>query len=176
MRPNRWLGIDKDTWKRNTSYTSLGDLDTLHWHYEVSSLGFKYNMNDLSASIARVQLKRLGEFNSKRSHIINLYLSFLKNLEFIKPLINFDPNYSAYWIFGIRSIERDKLIKLLKSKGISTGVNYMPVSKHPLFKKYNNDLPVSSKIWKEFITLPLHTKLSDNDIKYICETLRSYKK
>lgn len=174
MRPNRWLGIDKDTWKRNSSYTSLGDLDTLHWHYEVSDLGFKYNMNDLSASIARVQLRRLKEFNSKRSYLVKLYLSYLENLDFIKPLINYDLNYPAYWIFGIRSYERDKVIRQLKSKGISTGVHYMPVSKHPLFRTYDINLPISTKIWKQFITLPLHTKLEEKDIRYVCQTLISY--
>ena len=56
IRAMRWVGIDKDNWKTAKSYTTK-DKDSMHWYYELKELGYKYNMNDLAASIGLVQLK-----------------------------------------------------------------------------------------------------------------------
>ena len=62
LKPYRWMGIDKDTWKRAAGYTSI-EVDVRHWHYEVAGLGYKYNMNDLMAAIGLAQLKKLDWMN-----------------------------------------------------------------------------------------------------------------
>ena len=178
IRPSRWVGIDKDTWKRVSGYTDKKSLDAMHWYYEIALLGYKYNMNDLSASIGLAQLKKLNQMNKKRSECIERYMLVIKELIHIKPLLPYDLENNAYWLFGVRCERREELIIFLKSKGIATGVHYMPLTLHPFFKTYANDCKVSDEIWKTFVTLPLHADLTHQEIDYIigalCEFDRSY--
>jgi perosamine synthetase len=74
-------------------------------------------------------------------------------------------------MFGIRCDERDKMIIHLKSKGISTGVHYVPLYKHTYFKQWENNCDVAEKIWNNFITLPLHADLTEAEINYVIEAL-----
>lgn len=171
MRPYRWVGIDKDTWRRRDSYTAVGDLDTKHWYYEVAVLGYKYNMNDLAASIGRVQLRKLDAFNERRRQIIQHYLDALSQTE-LKPLLPYDYGNGAYWIFGVRTPQRDQVIRYLKSKRIATGVHYMPLHLHPLFTPFISDQPVSERIWKEILTLPFHILLSNEEVQQITRSLQ----
>jgi perosamine synthetase len=171
MRANRWVGIDKDTWRRRDSYTQAGLDDVRHWHYEVSVLGYKYNMNDLAASIGRVQLRKLDWFNSRRAAIIRRYLERMPDVASIKPLLPYGEGEGAYWLFGIRSSDRDTLIRHLKARRIATGVHYMPLSCHPLFSSFDNRLPVSNKIWKTLLTLPLHVDLTNDEIDRVIDAI-----
>ena len=59
----RWVGIDKDNWKTAQSYLDK-NIDALHWFYEINLLGYKYNMNDLAASIGIEQLSKLEKMNA----------------------------------------------------------------------------------------------------------------
>jgi perosamine synthetase len=174
MRANRWVGIDKDTWRRRDGYTSAGSDDTRHWHYEVSVLGYKYNMNDLAASIGRVQLRRLDSFNARRATIISRYLNRLAAVKSFEPLFPYNENEGAYWLFGMRTSKRDAAIRYLKSKRIATGVHYMPVSLHPLFAKYNHDLPVTNRIWETLLTLPLHVEMTDEEIDRVSDAVGEF--
>jgi len=171
IRPARWVGIDKDTWKRSSGYTDIEAKDSMHWYYEISILGYKYNMNDLAASIGLAQLKKLPGMNKRRSDIIKRYLDGIKDLKSIKPLLPYEPEKYIYHLFGVRSSEREKLILHLKSKGIATGVHYIPLVEFPYFKQYNNGCEISKRIWKTFITLPLHADLTDDEVDYVIEAL-----
>lgn len=171
IKPARWLGINKDGWMRYTSDMNAEKANAYHWHYEISLLGYKYNMNDLAASIGLAQLKKLPAMNQRRSAIIRSYMDGIKNLNRIKPLLPFEPEQYVYQMFGVRFQERDKLILFLKSKGIASGVHYFPLYKHPYFRQWENDCPVAEKIWTSFVTLPLHVDLSDEEIQYILEAL-----
>jgi dTDP-4-amino-4,6-dideoxygalactose transaminase len=171
MRANRWVGIDKDTWRRREGYTSTAAEDTRHWHYEVSVLGYKYNMNDIAASIGRVQLRRLDAFNSRRATIISRYLKRLAGVKTFKSLLPYNEKKGAYWLFGMRTPKREDVIRHLKSRRIATGVHYMPLSLHPLFSSYNRDLPVSNKIWETLLTLPLHVELTEEEIDRVAEAV-----
>jgi len=172
----RWVGIDKDTWKRSKDYIDTANLEARHWYYEIAVLGYKYNMNDLTAAIGLAQLKKLDRMNAKRGYFIKRYLQGIKGCKNIKPLLPYDPDKFVYWIFGVRCGRRDDLIIHLKSKGIATGVHYMPLPLHPLFRPYNKGCETSKKIWKTFVTLPLYVDLSDKEVDYVIDALQEFDK
>lgn len=173
VKAMRWVGIDKDNWKTAQGYTSANH-DALHWFYELNVLGYKYNMNDLAASIGLAQLKKLPAMNARRSEIIKMYLKGIKNLKGTKPLLPYEHEKYVYQMFGIRADRRDEMMIYLKSKGIATGCHYTPLSIQPLFKSFGGDCPFIEKEVNKFITLPLHADLTNEEIKYIIETLHQF--
>lgn len=173
VRAMRWVGIDKDNWKSSRNYTAK-DSDAMHWYYELNVLGYKYNMNDLAASIGLVQLKKLPGFNMRRSQIIRQYLNGINDISGIEPLLPFEPEAYPYQMFGIRTDRRNEMIIYLKSHGIATGCHYTPLSIQPLFRPYAGECPYIEEEHKRFITLPLHSGLTDKEIDYILNSLREF--
>jgi perosamine synthetase len=174
LRAYRWVGIDKDTWKRSAQYTSPDALDARHWYYEIDVLGYKYNMNDLMAAIGLAQLRKLDRMNERRSQIIQRYLDGIADCERIDPLLPYDLKGNAYWIFGVRCEQRDELILYLKRRGIATSVHYMPLPMHPLFRKYSGDIPIAARVWKTMVTLPLFPDLKDEEVDYVVSALTAF--
>jgi len=170
VKAMRWVGIDKDNWKTAKLYT-IANKDAMHWFYELNVLGYKYNMNDLAASIGLAQLKKLPAMNSSRSEIIKQYLDGIKGLFGISPLLPYEPEKYVYQMFGIRAESRDDLMIHLKSKGIATGCHYTPLSIQPVFKTWGNNCPFIEKEASKFITLPLHADLRDEEVSYIIENI-----
>jgi perosamine synthetase len=173
VRAYRWIGIDKDNWKTAKAYTDSNP-DAMHWFYEINLLGYKYNMNDLSASIGMAQLKKLPAMNKRRSVIISRYIEGLKGVKGVELLLPFEPDVYVYQMFGIRAEARDNLMIYLKSKGIATGCHYTPMTKQPLFKEYEGHCPVAEEESDKFITLPLHADLTNEEVDYIIEHIRKF--
>jgi len=170
VKAMRWVGIDKDNWKTAQSYLDVNK-DAYHWFYELNVLGYKYNMNDLAASIGLVQLKKLPEMNSKRSHIIDLYAEGIQNCQTIKPIVPYQTEKYVYQMFGIRTEHKEDLILYLKSKGIATGCHYTPLTMQPLFKQYVSKCDVAEREYQKMITLPLHSDLNSEEVNYVIEHL-----
>jgi dTDP-4-amino-4,6-dideoxygalactose transaminase len=173
-------GISKDGWNR----FKLGS----SWRYDVTDLGFKYNMTDLSASIGNWQLKHYESWYLKRQEIIKKYLTGLKKIEGVQcPKVNFERHACHLFIIRIDenkwSISRDQLIQEINKKGIGTSVHYIPVHMHSYYqKKYSfnfYDYPNAFKLSKEVISLPLYPKLSELEVDYtinsICEIWEKFK-
>jgi perosamine synthetase len=171
LKVYRWVGIDKDTWKRSENAAGISDNEAMHWHYKISVLGYKYNMNDIAAAIGLAQLKKLDAMNAKRAKIIEKYLDGIKNLKFIKPIFPYEKGNGAYWYFGIRCNKRDDLIIFLKNRGIATGVHFYPLTLQPLFKPYAYGCKVAEKIWKTFITIPSHTDLTQEEVEFVLKSI-----
>lgn len=171
LRAYRWVGIDKDTWKRTSGYTDTTALDARHWYYEVAVAGFKYNMNDLMAAIGLAQLKKLDWMNEQRRMIIRHYLDGIQGCTHIRPLLPYELDDSAYWLFGVRCAHRDALILHLKQRGIATSVHYMPLPLHPLFRAREVFIPVALEVWNDMLTLPLFPELTVEEIDYVVEAL-----
>ncbi|MBN1932402.1 MAG: DegT/DnrJ/EryC1/StrS family aminotransferase, partial [Desulfobacterales bacterium] len=146
-----------------------------HWHYEISVLGYKYNMNDVMAAIGLAQLKKLDRLNARRREIIRTYLAGIKNLKDIRPIFPYTTSGNeSYWYFGIRCPRRDDLIIHLKKNGIATGVHFFPLPLQPLFRPYDNGCPVAKEIWQTFITLPSHADLTKEEVDYVIRELREF--
>lgn len=174
VKAMRWVGIDKDNWKTAQAYTEA-NLDAMHWFYEINILGYKYNMNDLSASIGLAQLKRLPEMNRRRSEIISIYQEGISNIENMMPFLPFEPDKYVYQMFGIRSNDRDKLMIYLKSKGVATGCHYTPLSIQPLFKPYAYGCPIAEREQSRLITLPLYADMETEDVNYVVQQINDFK-
>ena len=173
VKAMRWVGIDKDNWKSSRSYTTE-DSDAMHWFYELNVLGYKYNMNDLAASIGLVQLKKLPEFNRRRSGIIRQYLDGIEWKNGIEPLLPFEPENYPYQMFGIRIDSRNAMILHLKRQGIATGCHYTPLSMQPLFRPYRSGCPFIEAEHNRFITLPLHADLSGSEVTYVIDAINRF--
>ncbi len=173
VKAMRWVGIDKDNWKTAQAYTEVNK-DAYHWFYELNVLGWKYNMNDLAASIGLAQLERLPQMNKRRSEIINKYMEGIRDLKTISPLLPYEPDKYVYQMFGIRAEKKEDLIIYLKSKGIATGCHYTPLTFQPLFKPYASPCPVAEKEYYKMITLPLHVDLTNFEVDYILENLEKF--
>ncbi len=174
VKAMRWVGIDKDNWKTAQTYTEANK-DAMHWFYELNVLGYKYNMNDLAATIGLAQLEKLPRFNRKRSEIIRRYMDGIKNLTGINPLLPYQPEKYIYQMFGIRAQNRDDLMIYLKSRGIATGCHYTPLSLQPLFARWGHNCPYIEAEHEKFITLPLHADLMNNEVDYVLKVLMKWK-
>ncbi|WP_044481822.1 DegT/DnrJ/EryC1/StrS family aminotransferase [Paenibacillus antibioticophila] len=173
LRHVRWIGINKDTWVRYEQ-SEMGSSDTNGWYYEISDIGYKYNMNDLMASIGLVQLQKLDAMNRRRERIIGQYLNAIKDLDYIHPAIPYHLQDSSYWAFIVRVQDRERFIAHMQARGVSTGVHYMPLPMQPLFMKFAGATPVAESIWKQLVTLPLFPDLTAEEIEHVKESIRSY--
>ena len=147
----RWCGIDK---RIGTSY-------------DVTSLGYNYYMDEISAAIGIEQLKKLDKTNKIRFKIAKKYNSELNVKE--KMPINKDCSYHLFWI---RVKNRDSFMKKMLTKGIETGSHYIPAHLTSYYKK-NEKLPITEKVAREVVTLPMHPNLTEEEIEFIIKTVNS---
>lgn len=173
VKAMRWVGIDKDNWKTAQEYTAA-NRDAMHWFYEINVLGFKYNMNDLAASIGLAQLKKLPAMNARRSTLIQRYMEGIADVPGVEPLLPFEPDNYCYQMFGVRADRRNELIVHLKSNGIATGCHYTPLSLQPLFSPWGHNCPFIEPEHNRFITLPLHADLTDEEVDYVVENIKAF--
>lgn len=172
MRIMSLHGISRDAWKR---YTAEGS-----WYYEIVAPGFKYNLTDIAAAIGLHQLRKADQFHKRRRQLAELYSELLGDMdEVILPQVM--PNRIHSWhLFAIRlktdDIDRAEVISQLKRAGIATSVHWMPLHMHPYYReKFGckpSDCPGAASIYPELITLPLYPDLTDDQVKYVCRTLR----
>lgn len=157
------------------------------WEYDVVGPWYKCNMTDVLAGIGLAQIKRYPRLLKRRKEIIEKYDQAFIPLG-IKSLNHFDKNHKSSGhlyisqVPGIDTEQRNKIIEEMAEKGIACNVHYKPL---PLLTAYKNlgfeikDYPNAYNHFKNEITLPLHTKLSDEEVDYIiesfCEILRKYK-
>jgi len=166
IRRKRILGIDKDSWYRYKNEKL--------WFYEVTTRGYRYHMSNISAAIGLVQLKKVDTFIEKKRAISRRYDEAFAKMGGIKTL-DIDYRDTAPFTYIVRAGERrDELMEYMAAKGIDTGVHYIPNHIHPLFKEYASSLPVTEKVWREIITLPLYYDMSEKDIDKVIEGIAQF--
>lgn len=162
----RILGIDRDTWSRHKHQRS--------WFYNVSTLGFRYHMSNINAAIGLQQLKKINRFVKRKREIIRQYDEAFKGINGVQ-LVKRDYESSAPFNYIIKvKTDRDKLMDYLKDFRIDSGVNYIPNHLQPFFATYKAKLPVTEKLWKEIITLPLYYEMSDNDVLFVIQKVKDF--
>ena len=157
--------------------------DALHknlagsWEYDIVIPGYKCNMTDIQAAIALVQLKRFREIQGRRREIIEMYDKAMDEMGVgYLHHVNADFVTSCHiYLTRVQNIghrERNEIIDRMAELGVSCNVHFKPL---PMMTAYKNmgfdikDYPNAYAHYKNEITLPLHTKLSNDDVKYVIE-------
>jgi len=139
------------------------------FHYDIKRMGWNYYMNEISAAIGLVQLKKLDKMNKIRKNITKTYYQKI-NLENKMPFSN-ECSYHLYWI---RVKNRSQFMKKMKSKGIETGIHYNPIHLMSMFYKKNTKLEITEHIGKELVSIPMHTNLTKSDVDYVIENVNKF--
>lgn len=170
----RLHGISRDAFDRYVSTKPA-------WSYEVVAPGFKYNMPDICAAIGIHQLKRLKGFQVKREAMAEIYNKGLAGLPLILPMQPLVGDHHAWHLYPIRlkeesGISRSVFIEKMAEKGIGCSVHFIPLHLHPYWRdtyKLTPDMfPVAQKIYEQEVSIPLYTKMTEEDQFRVIEAIR----
>ena len=150
------------------------------WEYDIVGPWYKCNMTDIMAALGLRQLDRYPELLERRKEIIARYDAMCDELG-VMHLNHYGENHKSSGhlylvrIPGISDETRREIIIKLAERGVATNVHYKPL---PMMTAYKNlgwdikDFPNAYAYYENLITLPLHTKLSDEDVEYIITTCK----
>jgi dTDP-4-amino-4,6-dideoxygalactose transaminase len=150
------------------------------WEYDIVGPYYKCNMTDIMAAIGLVQMKRYPSLLARRRQIIESYDKGLADLD-VSVLTHFtENNISSGHLYLVRlsgrsEQQRNELITELAKAGVTTNVHYKPLPMHTAYKNLGFDIknyPNSYEMYQNEVTLPLHTRLSDEDVEYVLENFR----
>ena len=167
-------GIDKSGAQRFGS--------NANWYYEMKMLGNNYRITDFQCALGRVQLKKLPSFIERRKEIANKYKTILSDSNIILPPESENSSHSWH-IYPIQINKnvsddnlRNEIFSYLRSVNIGVNVHYIPVYLHPYYQEtFNylpNSFPITEKVFKRILTLPMFPKMTDLDVDYVTDHLK----
>lgn len=141
--------------------------------------GCNSRLDEMQAAFLNVKLKYLDEWNEQRRKIAYRYISEIDNKKIVLPKPPLEPKEHVYHIFAIMVKNRKKFIEYLEKCGIGTNVHYpKPIMKQTAYKEYEDECkyyPVTEKICKEELSLPLYPYMKDEEINWIIKCINQYK-
>ncbi len=173
-RTMRLHGISRDVFDR---YTAKGS----KWFYEIIAQGHKCNLTDIAASIGIEQLKKCNKFHARRLEIAQKYLEAFKDLPIMLPTYVGDIKDHAWHLFVVRlqdslQMTREDFIAQMDQEGIGCSVHFIPLHLHPYWQEKlqvkKGDFPNAEKVFDKAVSLPLYTKMSDDDVERVIKSVR----
>jgi dTDP-4-amino-4,6-dideoxygalactose transaminase len=171
MRLLRSHGMTSMSWDRHKGHA---------WSYDVVELGYNYRMDEIRAALGRVQLSKLEKNNQRRRALSTLYRDQLEELiptivvPFTKPR-----GISACHLFPILlpvGYDRIRFMEHMKTNGIQTSIHYPPIHKFQTYSENGQvpyNLPLTENVAGREVSLPLYAGLTDDDVTYVVQTVRS---
>lgn len=151
------------------------------WEYDIVGPWYKCNMTDIMAAIGLRQLDRYIGLLERRKEILKKYDVVCEELGIFHLHHHTDGMDSSNHLYLIRIpdinvAKRNDIIEKMAEQGVSTNVHYKPLPMMTAYKTLGwdvKDFPNTYDYYHNLISLPLHTLLSDEDVDYICETLKN---
>lgn len=151
------------------------------WYYEMQFLGYNYRITDIQAALGLSQLQKLKSFISKRKQYAAMYDEELKGLPEIilpKQLNHVDSSWHLYVIrlnLPMLKVDRKEIFQALQKENIGVNVHYIPVHMQPFYRQMGYMMgicPQAEKLYKEFITLPLYSGMTEKDVKDVIKAMK----
>ena len=164
---------------RDKKLLSNKSLSKYHWYYEVNEIGFNFRLTDFQAALGISQIKKLKKFINLRTKIANNYLKKIDKNKYILPKV-YRSKKSAWHLFIIKTknkIKRSELYDYLKKKGIISVLHYIPIFKHPYYKKKiknQNRFVNANNYFEQALSIPIFPNLDKKKQDYIIKTLNNF--
>lgn len=145
------------------------------WEYDIVAPDYKCNMTDIAAAIGLVQIRRYAELLHRRREIVERYNEALRDCN-VQVLNHYgDDHQSSGHLYLVRLLGKDaeyrnEVIRKMAERGIACNVHYKPLPMMTAYKNLGFDIKDYPNAYRQFeneLTLPLHTRLSDEDVEYV---------
>ena len=166
-------GISKDAWKR---YTADGS-----WYYEIIAPGYKYNLTDIAAAMGLIQLRKAERMWQRRREIAQRYNAAFSALSQLQIPAEQSQSQHAWHLYMLRlnleqlRLDRAQFFTELKRRNIGASVHFIPLHVHPYYRETYGyrpeDFPVAYREYQREISLPIYSKMSDDDVRDVIESV-----
>ena len=168
VRKLSWLGINKDTYARTTSGGNY------KWKYDVEYIGHKDHGNSIMASIGLVQLRYLDRDNAYRRQLAAWYDSAFSGCDKIGHARIPECCESSCHLYQIVIEDRDELMQALNAKEIYPGVHYIDNTQYRMYAYADGTCPKAHHISDHVLSLPMHMRLTKDDVDTITGVVLDY--
>ena len=162
-RRRRWFGIDRG----QAGPFELGERES-----DIQSVGFKYHMNDLAAAVGLGNLAGLKNRLARRRDIATQYRDELGGVPGLTLLRSDEGHASANWLFTVLVEQRASFARALEDRGVPTSVVHRRIDRHRVFGGIR-DLPGQRHFDERQISLPLHSSLSEREVRQVVDSVRA---
>jgi perosamine synthetase len=157
LKKLRWFGLDRD----------IPRLEN-----DITEAGYKYNMNNVTASLGLVQLKYLKKNVLKYIDNGMYFDKYLRNIPALELIPYYDHTEPSYWLYTIKVKNRDSFITYMKTNGIVASPLHLRNDRHTVFKNPNIKLPNLDEFYNEFVHIPCGWWVTKRLRKKIVNTIR----
>jgi aminotransferase len=146
------------------------------WEYDIDEPFIKMLPTNIAAAIGLVQLKRLSALQERRRVIWDAYQQAFSDLpEITRPAGAAAPgDRHGLFTYCLRVPRRDELARFLLDEGIYTTLRYHPLHMNPVFLQTDQGLPNCERLNQEALSIPLHPRLTDDDVGKVCSLIRRF--
>ena len=145
------------------------------WEYDIIGPWYKCNMTDIMAALGLVQMERYPEMLKRRQEIVAKYNEALKDLNVAVLNHKDDDHCSSHHLYLVRLLgktreDANRVIEQMAERGIACNVHYKPLPMMTAYKALGFDIkdyPNAYHLFENEVTLPLHTRLTDEDVEYV---------
>jgi dTDP-4-amino-4,6-dideoxygalactose transaminase len=158
----RWFGIDRSDKQKGT------------WENDITEVGYKYQMTDISAAMGLASLSEFDEILVHRQRIFEAYKTGLKGASGIKLIgaNSTDRTHAAWLCTALVEKDRTGFMRALREKKIESSQVHFRNDRYSIFGGRRDDLPNMDAVEENYIVLPLHLKVTEANVNYICEVIK----
>jgi len=164
----RWFGIDREQ-KQKKGWQAYQKREMT---FDITEPGFKYQPTDIDATFGLAGLQEYDDIIEYRKEIFNLYKNELDGYKGIEVV---DGKDNTYWLCGLilHEMDRDQFAETLKNKGIETNLVQVRNDIFTIFDGKRQDLPNMNEIEDKYIYIPLHTRMTWEEVRLVINTIKS---
>ena len=162
-------GMTTLTWDRHKGHA---------WSYDVVTPGLNYRPGEIQSALGIVQLGKLKANNRRRRKLTGLYrrrLSGAAGLTLPFPAPSGEPSYHLFPVLLDEGISRGVFMERMKKKGVQTSIHYPPIHGFSCYRepagKGKTGLPVTERVARRLVSLPLCPTLGEEEVEYVCRTV-----
>lgn len=159
----RWFGINR----ANSKLSILGER-----LYDITSVGYKYHLNDYAAALGLANLKGFKKRLEQRRKFAQIYTDKLSRVSGIQLFERKSDRESAYWLYGFHVERRENFIRAMKDRGITASVIHQRIDKNSVFGGLNQDLFNQAEFDRTQIHIPMHDGLTNESVHYIIDSIK----
>jgi dTDP-4-amino-4,6-dideoxygalactose transaminase len=159
----RWYGIDRKSKRKD-----------LRCEADIVEYGYKFHMNDVTATIGLEQLKYVAETIEKHRANAARYDESFRGLETVRPLRYKDDRRSVYWLYTMRVKDRRKFMEHMKKAGITVSQVHVRNDAHTMFRDFRAELPRVDEFTSEQVSIPVGWWLTNEDLTSIIKMVVEY--